>query len=382
MRRQRNILPALVALGLCSGTAQAEFSMNGFGTLGVAEVHGEQRRYGLMGEYNDELRTEPVTRAGLQGRYQITDNLSATGQLLVKAPRNSYELEAEWAYLSYQASDELELRAGRLRLPAFLLSESLDVGYSYPWIRLPTEVYGQVPISRYIGGDMLYSFGLGDYDATLQLMLGQTDDEVYMGGAETDLESRDMWSASLTVQYDYGRVRIGHLASSIDVDTDFTTVAEMPPGSFVTGNARRDFGLVLEGLDGSFTSLGYTYENNNWIGYGEVAVRKVDGPDFPDTRSAFLTVGYRFDNLMPHLTWGWAEITDDARVNGVSIKDGEQTSWTMGLRYDPQPGLAFKVEYNVIETEGRNGFSGLFETAGMPRNADAEVLSLAVDFVF
>jgi len=382
MKMQGKQLSLAVAIGLCSGMAQAEFSLNGFGTLGVAEVHGEGRRYGLTGEYVDDLRTEPVTRAGLQAGYQMTDSLSATGQFLVRGDRSSYDADVEWAYLSYQATDALEVRAGRLRLPAFLLSESLDVGYSYPWIRLPSEVYAQVPISRYIGGDLLYNFELGGYDATAQVMLGQSDSDVYMGGAKTDMDARDMWSASLTIQYDYGRVRLGHLAADITVNTDFQTVAEMPPGTFITGNARDDFGLVLEGLDGSFTSLGYSYENENWVSYGEFAIRKVDGPDFPDTRSAFLTLGYRFDQIMPHITWGWAEITDNALVNGVNIKDGEQTSWTVGLRYDPQPGLAFKVEYSAIETEGRNGFSGLFETAGMPRDADASIVSLAVDFVF
>jgi len=375
-------LGAGLLLGLCSAWAQAEFSLNGFGTFGVAEVHGEDRRYGLTGEYVDELRTEPVSRAGLQGTVFLADEFSATAQLLVRGERSSYEAELEWAYLSYQATDSLELRAGRLRLPAFLLSESLDVGYSYPWIRLPSEVYGQVPISRYIGGDLLYNFELGDFEAVAQLMLGQSDSDVYMSGARTEMEARDMWSASLTLQYDYGRIRLGHLAADITVDTDFTTIAEMPPGAFVTGNARGDFGLVIEGLTGTFTSLGYSYENGNWLSYGEVAVREVDGPDFPDTRSAFLTVGYRLDQWMPHLTFGWAEITDDAQVNGVSIRDGEQTSWTIGLRYDPQPGLAVKVEYSQIETEGPHGFSGLFETAGLPRNADAGIASLAIDFVF
>jgi len=382
MRMQGKRLPVALLLGLSCGAAQAEFSLNGFGTLGVAEVHGDDRRYGLSGEYVDELRTEPVSRAGLQGRYQFSDSLSATGQLLVRGERSRYDTDVEWAYLSYQATDSLELRAGRLRLPAFLLSESLDVGYSYPWIRPPAEVYSQVPISRYIGGDLLYNTALGDYDTTFQLMLGQTDSDVFMNGAETEMEARDMWGASITLQYAYGRVRLGHVAANIDVDTNFRAVAEMPPGNFVVGNARDDFGLVLEGLDGSFTSLGYSYERDNWVSYGEVAARKVDGLNFPDTHSAFLTLGYRIDNWMPHLTWGWSEVTDDAQVNGVSIKDGEQTSWTVGVRYDVQPGLAVKAEYQMIDADGPNGYSSLFETAGLPRDADAEIVSLAVDFVF
>ena len=273
-------LPALALIGLYAGSAQAEFSLNGFATLGVAEVKGDDRRFGQFGEYTDDLRTDAVTRGGLQGSYRFNDQFSFTGQLLLDARRNSYEVEPEWAYLSYQATDALELRTGRLRLPAFLLSESLDVGYSQPWIRPPIEVYSQVPSSRYVGADLLYNMELGGYDTTLQVMFGRTDDDIFVNDIEVELEGRDVWGVSMTLHYDYGRIRLGHIAGDFEVDTNITALVETSPvtspGVFDPVNLRNDLGIILEDLDSTFTSLGYTYENGNWVSYGEYAIRDVD----------------------------------------------------------------------------------------------------------
>ncbi len=62
-----------------------------------------------------------------------------TVQATVKSEQDTWKGNLEWAYLSFAAAQGLTLRAGRLRLPIYMYSETLDVGFTHPWLRLPDE---------------------------------------------------------------------------------------------------------------------------------------------------------------------------------------------------------------------------------------------------
>ena len=94
-----------------------------------------------------------------------------------------------------------------------------------------------------------------------------------------------------------------------------------------------------------------------------------------------MTLGYRFDKWLPHLTWSWVEITQDTQVGGVDVDGSDQTSWIFGLRYDALPGVALKAEYVAVETDGQN-FPGLFQGTGIPQEANADIIRFAIDYVF
>lgn len=57
------------------------------------------------------------------------ENLSVTGQLVARG--DTSEVKAEWLYLSYQFNPNLRINVGRQRMPLFLYSDYMDVGYAY-----------------------------------------------------------------------------------------------------------------------------------------------------------------------------------------------------------------------------------------------------------
>lgn len=59
--------------------------------------------------------------------------MTATGQIVPRA-NNDDKAEFEWVYITYAATDNISISAGRLRLPLCKYSASLDVGYSYHWV--------------------------------------------------------------------------------------------------------------------------------------------------------------------------------------------------------------------------------------------------------
>ena len=64
------------------------------------------------------------TSGGIQARYQITDDMSATAQIYVHENENnnrndSYELKAKWLYADYYLGNDLTFRAGLFQFPIF-----------------------------------------------------------------------------------------------------------------------------------------------------------------------------------------------------------------------------------------------------------------------
>ena len=70
------------------------------------------------------------------------------------------------------ASEQISVRAGKIKFPTFLISDYYEVGYAYPWIRPPQEVYSSNPITTLNGVDVLARFRLGDMSLLVQPYYG------------------------------------------------------------------------------------------------------------------------------------------------------------------------------------------------------------------
>ena len=66
----------------------------------------------------------------VQFRADMTEGMSATAQVIGKGAEN-FDAKISWAYFTYQLNDSWSVKAGRQRLPYFLYSDFLDVGYAY-----------------------------------------------------------------------------------------------------------------------------------------------------------------------------------------------------------------------------------------------------------
>src|SRR5690606_28997655 len=115
-----------------------------------------------------------LSKLGAQFRYGVTDRLAITAQAIAKPEQDSWKAKVEWLYLSHQTTDRLVLRAGRLRSPVYMYSDTLDVGFSYPWLRLPDEVYHQIQSPTYEGADAIYTLPLSYGSVAFQLAAGQS----------------------------------------------------------------------------------------------------------------------------------------------------------------------------------------------------------------
>lgn len=139
--------------------------VNGFFSTSVATSDSDAQLTVVNNLTNSENYTASMV-AGLQFDFQANEKtniviqMTATGEGHKAINDESANLLAEWAYVSYQFTDNLQARVGRLRLPFYRASEYLEVGYAYPWISPPMSVYGLLPLDSYNGVDIIYEFDL------------------------------------------------------------------------------------------------------------------------------------------------------------------------------------------------------------------------------
>ncbi len=379
----------LLPLAICLASApvfaleQGEYRLNYFGSVGITHLGGEDqgRSYGVSGQTTDSWRGDQLSKFGAQLTYGLTDTLGVTLQATAKPLQDEWQANLEWAYLSWQANDQLMVRAGRLRSPVYMYSESLDVGFSYPWLRLPDEVYSQVQLTNYEGADVVYTLPLSYGSVTFQVAAGQAKNRDYF--AYDDLFSIDygkLFGANVSLATnDYGTFRVGYVEADISTTVDGVVNAFGTPTYLQLLELKKD--------KGKFTSIGYQYDNGTWLTANEWTSRVIENDGSNSTDSFYLMGGRRFGDFLAHVTY--AQLDEN---------EGRQNSWTLGLNYNIAPTVVLKTEYKRVDTSG--GYDGvfvrgkqeLFENeafersgglAGVPtRNYDGDIISVGVDFVF
>jgi hypothetical protein len=155
-------------LGAQASVAQDDikYRISGFGTLGgVITDNGDTGFRTIVGQYDgagNSLDLGPDSRIALQGSVTYKDSLTATVQILgIRRGVENFDMGFEWAYLQYTGVPGLDLKAGRVVLPAFLVSDSRLVGYASPWLRVSPLVYAMMPLSNVDGGQITYRHSVG-----------------------------------------------------------------------------------------------------------------------------------------------------------------------------------------------------------------------------
>lgn len=305
--------------------------INGFLSAGVATNDGDPVVDSIYG-IGDDYTTKAINKLGIQMTFQVSDKISATAQLVSKGIKD-YQVEAEWAYLTYDATDDLRFNFGRQRIPYYLLSEYLDVGYALPWVLPPIEMYN-IPISAIDGVSAVYDFAIGDFNFAWQTYAGAGGG--YSEQLEAEFTQNQSWGTNLTATTGSWTFRMGYTSSNLNADPDQGGAGSQLIDSITTGrdtlspqldaiyaqsSAQLDFLATALGLPAyasavpaawlgetdnfraNYYSAGFMYDDGNLLVMGELSNLNVDDTVQPVGDAGYLTVGYRFGKWMPHITY-------------------------------------------------------------------------------
>ena len=413
MKKQFNLLSAAIVSVLASTPAQA-IQFDGFMTAGAAKIvtiddADKGNIYiGSLGDrgITEDLTFEKDTRFGLQVSSDITDNMSVVAQLLGRGDQGNFNAIIEWAYIDYEFHDTTSIHVGKIKQPVYLVNDYVEVGYAYPWIRPPQEVYySNNPLNTVNGIELLLQFPVGKGTLSFQPYLGSNRDEIANGGGAY-FEAENIYGIDIKYSGRGYAVHASNFQCEVKVfGTPFVQSADLVGGE------------VLVDLDGSkgdcnVSSTGFNLDLANVVVYAEWQKRTTDetlSRAFGDTESYYATLGYRIGKWLPHLTFasiegeastvglptnGAAEVvTGPATGFNINFPVAIQTSITAGLRYEVNDSAALKFEYMVVDVEqdptelasANQGFNyGLFNTNfdQLGPQDKVGIMSVALDVIF
>jgi predicted porin len=405
-------LVALTAVGAHaqeSGYPQVTFS--GYGTLGVVGTDNDHADY-----FVDEFRpsgpgytrrwsADPDSRLGLQLSAQLTPRISAVVQALSQQDyRNSYRPVVEWANVKYQVTPDFSVRAGRIMLPVFMVTDTRLVGYANTWVRPPVEVYSLVPVTHSDGVDATYRFALGEITNTLQVTLGRTDSKFpnASGFNAGTAKVRDIAAAANTIERGPATLRLsyGEARLTIEAYEPFAAAFRQfgPAGIAIVDK------YSLNDRRVTFAGVGASYDPGDWFAMGEWA--RFNTNSLLGSKSAwYVSGGYRYGKFTPYLTYAriradtatsdpglplaglppqaaatamFLNATLNTQLNLIPV----QRTISVGLRWDFAKSAALKLQYDHLELGANShGTFGNIQPEFQP-GGTVQIYSAAVDFVF
>lgn len=366
-------LITLSTLALSCFAANAELRINGFANLVGGLTSSDEAVYG----YDDKFSFNSESLFAIQISGDINDKMTATGQLVARGD-DDYKAEFEWAYVSYAATDIISVSAGRLRLPLFRYSTSLDVGYSYHWITAPKSVYN-VPFNNLDGIRVDYNNYAGDWEYSFQFAFGTYENETetyYVKGDDTVVISAELAYESFKMRAVYGRS-----SSSLEVfalEPVFAQLQQILPAALYNN-------MIQNEDTGQFLGLGLEIDKPDWFASAEITTVDTEDSYLRKDVAYYLTAGLRLGKFTPSITYEVKDSEDDFKfVDKISqlpaqlqqslygiqtILDDDSNAITLGLRYDVETNVALKVDA-VKYTDDLNDLN------------DANLVRFAVNYVF
>jgi hypothetical protein len=415
------LMAALLALPFSVCTAYADddvsaITVSGFGTAAFTRSDTNDARFGRPAQptgVGTGWKADVDSNLGLQATAKFNAMFSATGQLLArKSSRDDIGLELNLGFLKARLSDSFSVRVGRLGLPVYMISDYRNVGYANTMIRPPSDVYSQVTLDALDGVDAIYQHSFGETTLTGQLGVGVSKSTIGTGpNSVVTVDAKRLTALNLTAENGPLTLRFGRSDTRITID-DSAGLNGLVGGLRAAGSgfvipAMGDLATRLEVKDkkASFTSIGLALDWHNIVVQSEFAKRRTDSY-INNTSSAYLMAGYRVGSWLPYASHSYLK-RDTVVANSVpgscppgrpascgptlralsagvtalttTGTQGEQSTNTIGVRWDFNKSAALKVQLDRISP--KNG-QGLFLTPTPGFTGPVTVLAAGVDFVF
>ena len=288
------------------------------------------------------------TSLGLQGNFMIDDRLSATLQVVGRGASN-FKADVDWAYMSYELTPKLLVQAGHKRLPIYYYSDFMYVGYAYPWVRPPQDLYGWQVFS-YNGANLLFRDSYGEWSIKANAWAGESrdDDNIMMSKLYYGGRIDETWKDIIGGYVDFGNEFVTARAVTMRNKVDRT--------QFVSGVPY----VLHKDVAQSFIGLALNADWKNFVLRSEV--NQFKRPVSQNIYKSYLAGGgYRMGKVTLMLTRSkFREIARDWE----EIEAHSTNSAT--LRWDFDQAVALKLQYDKARDDSKynmlngnvNGFLG------------------------
>jgi len=313
--------------------------------------------YGSMYD-NNGWKFKPESLLGVQATVSTKNkNFSATLQLVTRGI-NDFVTDIDWAYLTYRINEQLSIQAGHKRLPLYYYTDFMYIGFSYPWVRPPVDLYGW-QIYSYNGVNLLYKDIWGSWSAIANFWTGRQSDrnnkmwsDIY--GSDKDETWRNIVGAYLDLnKNDFYNIRLIHMQNYVDRFTfnNDNSVTHYP------NNMRQLFYGVAANIDA-----------DHWLLRSEFTYFKRPA-NHNDYISLLFGLGLKYNHLTALSTYSKFNERSEEWPNEVERHDTR----TLLFRWDVTGSLALKLQYDIFHDRSAPGF---------PFVGNSKLLSTAIVMAF
>ena len=380
-------IKTLSVLGLMCGLAAPAASLAAVdisGFLTFAGTYGNND--GDVSYYNELANTDypnfgtRMNHVGVQFYSALTDKVSATIALTAEGGQSNYKVTPEWAYGTYQFNQDWSLRMGRYKGPFYMISDYRDVGYAYPWVRPPEEVYSTNPIKSINGLDLVFQKTVKDVSYLLEIY-GGSGTNTTLANPNTPLPPPATPGTYIGTGYEAQFETHNNIGFNAVIGTD---AISFRVGYYSTDVVAPDFGIPESA--GSFAGVGLIVDWRNFVLYSEYVSRNTDNTQalnyaFPDQNAWYATFGYRFSSILPYVTV--AELTEGTDNDyGTAL---EQSSVALGLRWDFDDAADIKFEVKQVDPGESTGYYGVPTKLGLfdgPMTDKGTIYTITFDTIF
>jgi hypothetical protein len=364
----------LLALTLASATGLThanDLQINGFMSVGIGIAPTDDI---TVTGFDSDANFSTDTLVALQISKQINETTSATTQLVSRGSE-AYDTNAAWAYVSYKADKNTDVRVGRLRTPFFYYSDFLEVGYAYNWVRPPEEVYRLDAFSSVNGVDLTRRFSMGSVDGSVQAYFGRFNGPYSVGGSTYEFELKNF--GGLVTNFSFGDfgARLSYHQADVYSDLDPAGGRALDGLLAVAASLGRADDFDVSGQTSQFIEAAGTWDNGEYAFVAEYTALRQKSESILDDNAFLVTGAKRLGTTTLHLTYA----SQRDMVEGDSIQKAlksnaqqHEETYVLGARYDYDSGTAFKLEAQYQNEKTINGVDG---KSGM-------LYSAAIDLIF
>jgi hypothetical protein len=395
-----------------------EVEFSGFASIGAGRLQYDNVRYI---DFTDEWSFNSDSVVGVQAQIEFSDRWSLIAQVVA----NGYDYtdnapftpNLEWLVLGYQLNANTQLRFGRIRAPQYRYSTTLEVGYTYQWVRPSQNAYPLFfsPFRGVDGFDISHNVSYDDVDVGYQVFVGQTEGK-YEG---TEVDAELTYGGNVFATWSNFSARIS--AQQFKISVDYPNFAPLIAGyeAFAdgySGTPGAEDALLLipasfstKSQNVSYFSVGFSYEVNRWTFSSEVLNLRSEDRNFAnDADGYYISAAYQFKDISPYIMIGEYhnrfsnDIKNKVIASESSIAVGvdpaldglrdqtlatfeffnvDQETITLGMRYDFHPKADFKIEVEYFHF--LNGsYGNMYPDEITDKGRDTVLTSFVIDVVF
>lgn len=392
--------------GFANDSGYDRFRISGYGTLGVAyggrDQVGLQKDYYTQGQFGDvSLLKNSVF--GLQLDANLFKNLSATVQVMAKdRPKYDFNNIVNWAYLKYRPISNIDIRAGRMGVDVFMLSEYRNVGYAYLWTQPVVEFYKPILLEHFDGVDIKYGNRIKPGYFEFKIYAGQTRSDILSSVGKGSLTMQPFAGFKASLETDYWTAHLAYATTlttkqrtDFDQQTDF--LRQIPHSIWPQASSLANH-FSAEGKQTHYLTAGFSYDNSRWVAQSEFAWLKTKWLDTNMT-NGYLSVGRRIGPVTLYTVGSFAYSGKKYRIDNSQISQPfiaaianelegianigriDQNTVSVGARWDFYPRMALKAQWDHTWVREQGGGLQLL-TAPLDHNIQVNTFSANLNIVF